>query len=846
MRLTLRTLLAYLDDVLEAEQAKELGAKIQQTPFAQSLISRIRDVLRRRRLMAPDVSGPGGGLDPNAIAEYLDNTLSPDEVADVEKVCLESDVHLAEVAACHQILAAVLGEPVEVSRTTRERMYALVAEPPGGTKAADGTPEAAETPGEGAVGRTDDASAETPPTARPSAGRSSIQERLPEFLKNRSLAQRLLPYALIAVIAAFWFGLFWMDPTFFGRWQGEGGSEAAGQVAETGSTPSSVPEAGAAAAGAEAGQPETPVAGSREESAEPTAGESVAERVATAARPGPRGAEPKTRAADAGEGVSGGAAATGRTELPAIPVASAEPPLPPETATPRPAASGTPGGTDAASPRRLFPEEPGAATVTGAGSSEGTPMSATGTPPSKAGQPGTPKATGPVSTGARGPAAGPDRPSGVSPDRAVASVDRGHVDERPAAPAPKVASEPALAVEYTSNEGILLHFDAVRRSWFVMPRRSLIHVGEQIACPAPFEAELVVGRRQLLIRLEGGTRVELGQVSAEGGVELTVHRGRLVLTRSEAADLQAVVRGQLPLDAIPGEGSEGAAIPCRVKIGKRSFALSLDTADAVCGVEVEPPQPRGFEDRSLADRFGGGIFVVRGMVRVEVSGRRADVKSGTWIPLSAELIGEDATLPTSQLLSVPEWLGGDELRNSAIRRRYATMFEKEFDPAMAVENVLPTVVLNPPPGISQLAAECLGLVEFVPGLVKALALSEFEEAREVAVRELRIWLLQHADDASRLREALAAHFAEEDVETVYQLLWGYPPDAGRDPAVSARLVDLLEHEQIAVRYLAFYNIYLLTGRKNDYRPDAPVAQRLAGVKRWRMHLERVGALVKPE
>ena len=78
MRLTLRTLLAYLDDVLEAEQAKELGEKIQQTPLAQNLINRIRDVLRRRRLMAPDGSGPSSGLDPNAIAEYLDNTLSPD------------------------------------------------------------------------------------------------------------------------------------------------------------------------------------------------------------------------------------------------------------------------------------------------------------------------------------------------------------------------------------------------------------------------------------------------------------------------------------------------------------------------------------------------------------------------------------------------------------------------------------------------------------------------------------------------------------------------------------------------------------------------------------------------
>src|SRR5690349_1324215 len=125
MRLTLRTLLAYLDDILEPAQAKEIGEKLNESSFASSLVSRIREVMRRRRLTAPTLSGPGVGIDPNAVAEYLDNTLPPDGVADVEKICLESDVHLAEAAACHQILTLALGEPVEISAQTRERMYAL-------------------------------------------------------------------------------------------------------------------------------------------------------------------------------------------------------------------------------------------------------------------------------------------------------------------------------------------------------------------------------------------------------------------------------------------------------------------------------------------------------------------------------------------------------------------------------------------------------------------------------------------------------------------------------------------------------------------------------------------------
>src|SRR5579872_4534014 len=77
MRLTLRTLLAYLDDILEPSQAKEIGDKVNESSFASSLVSRIREVMRRRRLTAPTVSGPGVGIDPNTIAEYLDNTLPP-------------------------------------------------------------------------------------------------------------------------------------------------------------------------------------------------------------------------------------------------------------------------------------------------------------------------------------------------------------------------------------------------------------------------------------------------------------------------------------------------------------------------------------------------------------------------------------------------------------------------------------------------------------------------------------------------------------------------------------------------------------------------------------------------
>ena len=125
MRLTLRTLLAYLDDILEPNEAREIGKKVQAAPVAQELVTRIRDVVRRRRLKAPTLDGPESGLDPNIVSEYLDNQLTPPQVAQTERVLLNSEMHLAETASAHQILTLVLGEPVEVLPESRKRMYAL-------------------------------------------------------------------------------------------------------------------------------------------------------------------------------------------------------------------------------------------------------------------------------------------------------------------------------------------------------------------------------------------------------------------------------------------------------------------------------------------------------------------------------------------------------------------------------------------------------------------------------------------------------------------------------------------------------------------------------------------------
>jgi hypothetical protein len=124
MRLTLRTLLAWLDDTLSPGEVREIGKQVSESQYAQDLVERIQRVTRQRRLIVPSSSGPDA-TDPNLVASYLDNELDQDLVPPYEKLCLTSDVHMAEVASVHQILS-LIGQKAKVPAEAKNRMYHLI------------------------------------------------------------------------------------------------------------------------------------------------------------------------------------------------------------------------------------------------------------------------------------------------------------------------------------------------------------------------------------------------------------------------------------------------------------------------------------------------------------------------------------------------------------------------------------------------------------------------------------------------------------------------------------------------------------------------------------------------
>jgi len=127
MRLTLRTLLAYRDGVLSPAETSDLHQRIRQTEVASNLLRRVENLVKHKQLLAPMVNGEGLGGDANSVAEYLDDTLTSEQVPEFERICIaESDLVLAELAHCHQLLAEALNSQVIVPPDLKSLAVSLV------------------------------------------------------------------------------------------------------------------------------------------------------------------------------------------------------------------------------------------------------------------------------------------------------------------------------------------------------------------------------------------------------------------------------------------------------------------------------------------------------------------------------------------------------------------------------------------------------------------------------------------------------------------------------------------------------------------------------------------------
>ncbi|MDA0834423.1 MAG: hypothetical protein O3A29_14185 [Planctomycetota bacterium] len=756
MRLTLRTLLAYLDDILEPAQAKEIGKKVDESNVASTLVSRIREVTRRRRLTAPDVSGPGAGVDANLVAEYLDNTLPNESVPDIEKVCLDSDTHLAEVAACHQILALVLGEPVEIQTQSRERMYALVPSHADqharsesrGEQRGNGSPGTASSDDDGDLEAARDAvrflsgANSTAKESEPAKPVHPADDRIPEFPVKRPFWSISFPYVIVGGIAVIWFGLFLLDPA----------------LRDSILKPKNQPTNELAMSDHLPGQGDTTPDGMLEIAVSEE--NDIADDKSTSLT------EESNADMDLDVATNEESSTTDEDADFDSKLASAD--------------------TD--DDRSELTDDKEMKTTNG-----NTTDDAVETETSDE----------------------------------VAVVDKSKPAEGVKIKSPSKSATPPLPgpdVEYSSKTGVLLRYDVDNEEWFMLPHRSIVHSGEELASPSPFRAWLDVLDKTCRVTMLDGTRLKVMFPSEAALCGFDVKDGRIVF---EANQPQVVLS---------------------LSIAGRLLRLELLSGDAVCGLEVVPSLPSHFEEDVSQVPPMSRLIVHRGTVRL------ADGENNVFIMETHDalvLTGMDTAADLKQgvvqlpLTDVPDWINPAVDKQTSIARRQATTFENEFALDQSVAVSIPAVMRYDDPRQAELAAMCLGLLGNGNELVHALSIvsASHPEVRMAAVTGLKKWMADHPGDMDELKAALQKYFPQNS-DILYRLLWGFNSEDLQQKQVSQQLVDWLSHDNLIVRELSFLYIRTLTGKTNEYRPNGPANQRSLSVNRWQNQIDRDGALIK--
>ncbi|HEV8068901.1 MAG TPA: hypothetical protein VGP76_14285 [Planctomycetaceae bacterium] len=821
MRLTLRTLLAYLDDILEPSQTKEIGLKLTESKFASDLVERIRDVMRRRRLSAPEVEVADGSLDANVMAAYLDNTLAPEKVTDVEKMCLESDMHLAEAAACHQILTMVLGEPVEIAPDSRRRMYGLVSQGSGDNHAAIAA-------GKPAAASPDRDELDDMPTPFQAQERTEkIDSLVPDYLRNRPFWKRALVVAAPVVLIGLWVGLYITDPASNIRDRWFGGSD--NSAVKTASVDQNRPSQEKAAKVAKEG-----------------AAHATREPLANVADAAAAGGVAKLPAAST-------TGSTSPTPGPDTKQAAAEPPSPTSTAPSLPdvvpsTASTAPATASPGPPSSSLPVAPPGSTLP-----EITPKASpsAGTTPQVA-------STSSAKTGGAVPA--PPAPGIPGTESKPATTS----NSMPAKP-DKVMPEAPLDVKLVSKSGVLLGYDPNRDDWFVLERPSLKLpvpteeapkaqkedpanqliaptppvplAGERradlLAAPEPFDSQLDLGDGLCRLWLIGGSSARLLAPAGASRFGIELREGRIVL------------RSGVP----QSPGAAYTPLVVTLVVRGEQWQLEFLRPETQCGIEITPMFPNKPGQDAKEVGYRGGLYVVEGDVRfTEAIGRQRTLVAGRWISLAPGDLAVATDLSGSAFRgkgAVPAWLTPENHRLPPSLVKTARDFGEGFLPDQPVSLSIGTVAKNDRnPKIAELAAKTLALTRQYPTLVEVLAQVPHDEAVEAAARGLKAWLPLAVNNVTLLQKELSMVFVPAVEDIVLRLLWGYNDDDGRNLDTSKQLVEWLDNDKLAVRVLAIDQISRLTGGQTlRYRAGMRSAERKAIKRQWERTVEQNKGLI---
>jgi hypothetical protein len=827
MRLTLRTMLAYMDDILDPADHEQLGHKIETSDFATELIHRSRDTLRRLRLGAPDVLEPreviedSSWVDPNKVAEYLDNTLAAEKVAEYERVCLESDVNLAEVASCHHILTMVLGEPTEVDEKVRQRLYGLSDSSVGSNqlrieRAHGESDQPEDSQQQGAL-----LSTETRQTVDVEVTQNA-ETGVPDYLKEASRSRRRKRRWLVAaaslvgvlgvvgVVGYFVSGAFTQPelpseladiaPEFLTpEVEISGLKDLAGEDPQALSTeaapfvvePSieSAPLLGQVPveSGPETGQESVAAAIIPPGGSSPTSTEGVVTKPLLSS-PDSESAEHDTPAGSRASDSTNDADIASGTAANLGEVVNLE-----EGTVEKPALV----PADARSPE--------IASTAGSELIPGGPMRTHSLPTREGSESLTMKNTGKKA----------ESPSVTTDPEALEPEETG----------------PIQLGNYLGNNDVLVRFDPQQGAWVRMPPRSNLFTGERLLTLPKFRTQVVLAG--LNLSLSGGTQIFLPTDVAFLGNDTGFSGGGGVEAGHDDLWLEMIYGRMLFNASLNGSGVV-------LKVGDLVCWLQMG-GSAGLAVEVNRQFVPGRDAEEEPAPIVATWYLTSGTLQMSIIGGDDPGQEQT-IQSPATWSFVDGVVGLPQLIGeLPAWIDREPVMQT--ERRALTVLDDELVPGEPVGIRLLELNDRRQREVRTLAAQCsLYVGEFEP-FIKALNDDQQKAAWKTLLELLRQAMALSPDKASQLREAFVMRRGEEAADDLMRMVRGYDKESiGLTPeaiknGILSKLIGWLDHDSLDYRVLAYFNLQEITGKSIGYRPEFNAKQRQRGIRTWRKRLE---------
>jgi len=398
--------------------------------------------------------------------------------------------------------------------------------------------------------------------------------------------------------------------------------------------------------------------------------------------------------------------------------------------------------------------------------------------------------------------------------------------DQPGAEAPK---GPARSL---APKGALWHREAPGKPW------QLILPGEGVPAGQPI---LGAPGSPMLTR-DGAIRLTLGG-DLDGTSPFPVVEPVVLFHDNPEVDLDFTLdRGRVD---VQNQKKEGAA-QVRMHVRDQVFDLTLAEPGTDVAFELYSRWPAGTRFKPRPDpKHVPVVNVIILVLKGRATLRHADHEYALSAPPGPAIIEWDNMhgLDDSphRLEKLPAWASQKAPDTEAGKARLASRQRLlKLLASKPYPEVTDELLRSANPADRRLAVYLMAAMDELEHLAAALAAAKYPDLWDHAVPALRHWLGRGPGQDQRLFQALVekGKMSRSEAQTILQLILGFDDKALTQPELYETLIDYLDHDRLAIRGLAYWNLshVVPAGRKFGYNPLDPKGKRDKAVQAWRQFI----------